>query len=507
MNVEVRMDGGDPDSSAGYWGWPAICANGNQLYIDSSTIYVENKGGRGIVGNGVSILNDSEVTSIVDTTVPAGHDYCAFLVSIGGLKVEDSTLTAKVVNGADTAIRVSVGDITFKNSTVTGSAAGAGYGINISQFAGKFTIDGGTVNGTGAIGIGHFGNGDFSIYGGAQVTATGTKNNSHGLYSHQSAVKMSVSGKDTKVKATSDAGLGVYSIGSIELSDGAYAEASGKNYNFYSYGNISVSDSTLDSSHASSYISVWAADTLSITGDSDVTAMGIGAANGFTVEPASGRSIIVKTGSSEEDAENIGGSLFGEKVTLPNYQSGTFFHSTAHVHNVTHVAAKTPNCTEDGNIEYWYCEDCGNYFSDENCQTEISADDIVGGKATGHRAVKYAAKTPTATETGNIEYWYCESCGQFFKDAALTQIITKEQTVLAATGKTESEEPGEKTETSAEQPANDKKDEKDTDKTESADSPKTGDSGDILLWTSLMLVAGTALSGMTVYSRKKRCDK
>ncbi len=52
--------------------------------------------------------------------------------------------------------------------------------------------------------------------------------------------------------------------------------------------------------------------------------------------------------------------------------------------NVTHVAAKAATCTEDGNIEYWYCADCGRYFLDANYTNEITAAGIVSGTATGH---------------------------------------------------------------------------------------------------------------------------
>ena len=33
----------------------------------------------------------------------------------------------------------------------------------------------------------------------------------------------------------------------------------------------------------------------------------------------------------------------------------------------THVEAKAPTCYENGNIEYWYCEDCGQAWLDAEC--------------------------------------------------------------------------------------------------------------------------------------------
>ena len=41
------------------------------------------------------------------------------------------------------------------------------------------------------------------------------------------------------------------------------------------------------------------------------------------------------------------------------------------------------------------------------------------------------AKAATKTSEGNIEYWYCEGCNKYYKDAKATQEITKAQTVTA----------------------------------------------------------------------------
>ena len=41
------------------------------------------------------------------------------------------------------------------------------------------------------------------------------------------------------------------------------------------------------------------------------------------------------------------------------------------------------------------------------------------------------AKAATKTSEGNIEYWYCDGCNKYYKDAKATQEITKAQTVTA----------------------------------------------------------------------------
>lgn len=57
-----------------------------------------------------------------------------------------------------------------------------------------------------------------------------------------------------------------------------------------------------------------------------------------------------------------------------------------------------------------------------------------GGKVTAHTAVKVEAKAPTSVLPGNIEYWYCSDCGKYFRDENLTQEITQADTILPATG-------------------------------------------------------------------------
>ena len=62
--------------------------------------------------------------------------------------------------------------------------------------------------------------------------------------------------------------------------------------------------------------------------------------------------------------------------------------------------------------------------------------------ATGHENVtKTEAKVATAITAGNIAYWYCADCGKYFSDEALTKEIAKADTVIAATGSTGTKDP------------------------------------------------------------------
>ena len=56
--------------------------------------------------------------------------------------------------------------------------------------------------------------------------------------------------------------------------------------------------------------------------------------------------------------------------------------------NLKHIDAKAATKTAGGNIEYWYCEDCGKYFADAAATKEIKQADTVTAKLSG------AAKSP-----------------------------------------------------------------------------------------------------------------
>ena len=54
-----------------------------------------------------------------------------------------------------------------------------------------------------------------------------------------------------------------------------------------------------------------------------------------------------------------------------------------HHANLKHIDAKAATKTAGGNIEYWYCEDCGKYFADAAATKEIKQADTVTAKLSG----------------------------------------------------------------------------------------------------------------------------
>ena len=98
--------------------------------------------------------------------------------------------------------------------------------------------------------------------------------------------------------------------------------------------------------------------------------------------------------------------------------------------NAEHHGANAATCAAAGNIEYWYCPDCGTYFSDAAYTAPIDGD-TVGIPAINHaNAEHHGANAATCAAAGNTEYWYCPDCGTYFSDAACTSAISEAQTVI-----------------------------------------------------------------------------
>ena len=102
-------------------------------------------------------------------------------------------------------------------------------------------------------------------------------------------------------------------------------------------------------------------------------------------------------------------------------------------HDAEHKTALAPSCLADGYLEHWYCADCDKYFSDAFCQFEIQYALIA--KPAKHTAINWFASTPVGCEKdGNIAYWYCSDCGKYYTDSAHKNEVTEADTVIAKLG-------------------------------------------------------------------------
>ncbi|MBM6808385.1 hypothetical protein [Faecalicoccus pleomorphus] len=97
-------------------------------------------------------------------------------------------------------------------------------------------------------------------------------------------------------------------------------------------------------------------------------------------------------------------------------------------HSLTHYEYKAPTCTENGNKEYWYCESCKQYFSDENATMSTTKEDTVipaTEHAYGEPTWEWSKNGQSATAT-----FICDNDEnhQKSKEASITSTVKEEPT-------------------------------------------------------------------------------
>ena len=194
-------------------------------------------------------------------------------------------------------------------------------------------------------------------------------------------------------------------------------------------------------------------DTVTVNG----TAVTLDENNSFTLAPADGGQKIIVTDKAGNTAEMT--------VTVNNGHTFGEWQSNG---DGTH----TRQCTVDG-CTGSETKDCSG--GKATCKDKAVCE--VCGKAYGeldpknHTALKHIpAKAATEDAEGNIEYWYCSGCNQYYSDKDGTKEIKKANTVTAKLPK----------------------------------SPPTGDNSSLVLWIALLLASGGAVIGTAVVSKKKK---
>ena len=196
-------------------------------------------------------------------------------------------------------------------------------------------------------------------------------------------------------------------------------------------------------------------------------------------------------------------------------------------HELTHIAAKAATAAEFGNTEYWHCDVCDKYFSDENSTNEIALADtvisklapkiIAGDGATVTQGEKkalsftsdaafddflrvevdgktvnessYTVKSGSTVVTLNADYVATLSVGEHTlgivsESGTATAKFTVNKKAAETTGKTD-------------KPTTD----------DNKTSPQTGDGSNLALWFALLFISGGTVIGTTVISRKKKYNK
>ena len=149
--------------------------------------------------------------------------------------------------------------------------------------------------------------------------------------------------------------------------------------------------------------------------------------NSFTLSPADGEQKIVVTDKAGNTAEMT--------VTVNDGHTGG-----------------TATCKDKA-----VCEVCGKAYGEPDPKN--------------HTDLKHIpAKAATEDAEGNIEYWYCSGCNQYYSDKDGTKEIAKADTVTAKLPK----------------------------------SPPTGDNSNLMLWIALLFISGGAVIATTVVVIRKK---
>lgn len=291
----------------------------------------------------------------------------------------------------------------------------------------KITVDGGKIIANSVYGCGIYGEDGVDIRNGAEVTANST--NSNGIYT-DSAISISngatveaegyypavfgstgVSIANSTVKATSTGRAAIYSDGNINIQDSVIKAAGAEDYyGIYAENGVSASgswiettgpESPADSNYSITDSVLFNGKTGKVIGNATLPA-DAAVAQGMTLDIPTGTTLTVPEGKTftNNGTVKLLGDLYhsGNDTTkgdlICNSHSGGTATCTEpakcslckasygdkdpgnHV-DLKHVPAAAPTVSKDGNTEYWYCEDCGKYFSDANAANEITRESTV----------------------------------------------------------------------------------------------------------------------------------
>ena len=131
------------------------------------------------------------------------------------------------------------------------------------------------------------------------------------------------------------------------------------------------------------------------------------------------------------------------------------------------------------------CEVCGAQYGsiDENNHANL-------------KHVEYVAATADAQ--GNIEYWYCEDCDKYFRDAEATEEISQQDTIIEKVSESTTSEDSQDGASTVQAKAS-------TTSAQAKDNtPSAGDSNSLVVYMMLLVLgaAGVGVLSLAVYRRK-----
>ena len=301
------------------------------------------------------------------------------------------------------------------NVSVTENAAikATGYDVALSV-GGDLAISGGNVEAKSENSNGIYADGKLEISDGAKVNASG--------YYPALFGSGSVSIENSQIEATSTGDAGIFSRGDVSIQNSTVKVSEAENYYAVAAnGTTTVTGSWVETNHENSVKGGDITDSVLFNGNSG-TVIGNATLLGNTTLDA-GKTLVIPEGASlSVGAGNTftnngtvtvegGFSTEGGALVCNSHSGGTATCTAqalcdacqtpygdldpANHTALTHVEAKAATTEAEGNIEYWYCEGCGKYYSDATAATEITKEQIVTAKLKPQEA---AIPTPAPTE-------------------------------------------------------------------------------------------------------------
>lgn len=105
---------------------------------------------------------------------------------------------------------------------------------------------------------------------------------------------------------------------------------------------------------------------------------------------------------------------------------------SAHKHVGGHISATQPTCTAAGNTEFWFCETCGKYFSDELLTDEISQADTILAQLP-HTEETIQGIPATCTTAGLTDGKRCTVCKTVTVKQTTAPLIPHSEEVIQGT--------------------------------------------------------------------------
>ena len=102
---------------------------------------------------------------------------------------------------------------------------------------------------------------------------------------------------------------------------------------------------------------------------------------------------------------------------------------------VTHKEYTDATCSQKGNFEYWFCDECNTYFKDADLKTKYASrsDTEIAKDASKHpELTEHAYTAPTCDKDGNLPYYECTACGKYYANADGTGEYSKKGDVTIA---------------------------------------------------------------------------